>query len=181
MCADSSGVNLPDYIDVLRLAQSDDEFRGVISLAKMERLALKLHDTDGKIQIKLKFGRDVEGLSYIIGHIQGKLPLVCQRCIQPMSHTIDYGFALSPVWTDEQARKLPNKYEALMLPEDEKVVLAELIEDELILQLPILVMHEAEDCQWQPSGNDDILEIETEKPNPFAALAVLKDFRQEKK
>jgi len=54
---------------------------------------------------------------------------------------------------------------------------ADLIEDELILALPVVPINpdsEAIEAEWPA----DMVEIEEETPNPFAALSALKDLKR---
>lgn len=98
--------------------------------------------------------------------------LQCQRCLQPLHE---------PLLVDRWFRFVANEDEAARLDEeteDDVLVLSrafdglELLEDELILALPIVPRHE--DCpEPLPMGSGDE-EVEEDTPNPFAALAALR-------
>ena len=68
---------------------------------------------------------------------------------------------------------LPPDYEPLLVPADGMLRPADMVEDELILALPVVPMkpgtEEAEQgAEWPATADDDM------QANPFAALAALK-------
>ena len=66
---------------------------------------------------------------------------------------------------------LPEGYEALLVPEDGQLKPLDLVEDELVLAVPLVPVapgSEAVECEWEPTVE------EVAKVNPFAALAALK-------
>lgn len=71
--------------------------------------------------------------------------------------------------------ELPESYELIQLDENGEFDLNELIEDELILSLPIVAMHPLEECPMAGAqmtwGEIDPAD---ERPNPFAVLTSLK-------
>ena len=112
--------------------------------------------------------------------IQTQVPLLCQRCLQPYAQ---------PVAVDRWFRFVLDEAQALQedddVPEDllvwtPKLNLLELIEDEVLLDLPLIPKHE--DCAhvWQPEP-DPLIEAVAERPHPFAVLAQLKGENRAKK
>ena len=115
-------------------------------------------------------------------HVQvnTQVPLSCQRCLQPYNQ---------PVAVDRWFRFVLDEAQALQedddVPEDllawtPKFNLLELIEDEVLLDLPLIPKHENCAHTWQPEP-DPLLETVAERPNPFAVLAQLKANAQPKK
>ena len=70
---------------------------------------------------------------------------------------------------EDEAEKLPEDADYLVVPE-QGVVLAEIIEDELLLNVPYTPMHE--DCDALSYKQDDV--AAPVKENPFQVLAALK-------
>lgn len=175
MCADNSVVELPEYIEVLRLAKAEHTLVGKVALARMPRLVQSLTCADGYVDIQLNFGKDVEGHYCISGQMNTDLPLICQRCMLPMQFAVNDNFMLTPVRSDVEAKKLPDHLEPVLLPESERLSLAELIEDELILQLPVVAKHAEAVCSVKilPVEPSSVV-IKKDKPNPFATLVALK-------
>lgn len=171
MCAENQD-QLPTQLDVYRLAQAQDNIKGQFPLVKLLRLAASLSKTEGAAKFELIFGVDFDGRAYIRGTVKANLCLECQSCMQDLSWKVNHKFLLSPVYTHEQAKHLPVFYEPIMLNQEGRVSITELLEDELILQLPLLARHE-ENCisKTESSG----VENEEVKKNPFAALAAFKN------
>ena len=70
---------------------------------------------------------------------------------------------------------MPEAYEPIEVNEFGEVDLLAMVEDEIILALPVVPVHESEHCEV--SDADMVfgkLPPEVDKPNPFAALASLK-------
>lgn len=92
------------------------------------------------------------------------LPLVCQRCFEPMPEALDLAFEFA--LCDEPPESLLEDEEVDWLESADEPALEVLVEDELLMALPIAVMHEGACAQFQQSAG--------ERPNPFAVLKQLK-------
>lgn len=102
--------------------------------------------------------------------------LECQRCLEVYSHPLSVEFKLVLVQSEAEAEHLADEYEPL-LTDREQIRTAELIEDELMLALPIVAMHANEDdCSVQLDRQQGMADeaAEQHKPNPFEALKALK-------
>lgn len=172
---------LPNEINILRLADHGAEMAGVVDIADMSRLQPSLVSSATQAEVQLQFGIDVEKLRYIKGHIKAQLCLVCQRCLQPMDCLIDDDIGLSPVFSEKEANELPNCYEPVMIDNHDTQSLTALIEDELILRMPVVALHENQDCAPEIIAANErahkaALEIISQDTttNPFAVLAELK-------
>ncbi len=151
------------------------EYRGDLSTAGMQRLAESLADTEAPdLQVRLQIGRDAGGVKCLEGEVQGVLHLICQRCLGRVEFPVQRAFRLALVHSEAEADRLAGGYEPLLL-EDERVVVREVIEDELLLALPDFPHHsEADVCTLPEYRDDQETAVVDEKPNPFAALASLK-------
>lgn len=99
------------------------------------------------------------------------LPLECQRCLQPVTVTLRVERSFLFVHGEDTAAQLDADSEDDVLAMTRALDLRELIEDELLLAMPIVPRHEV--CPTPlPVGPDDALA--DDKPNPFAALAALR-------
>jgi len=176
---------LPKEINILNLADHGAHMVGVVDITDMSRLEPSLVSSAHKAEVTLEFGIDVEKLRYIKGHIKAKLALVCQRCLKPMDYLIDDAIALSPVFNENEANELPTSYEPVMIANHETQSLTALIEDELILRLPIVALHENQDCAPRMTTNTEhaqtvALDEEEATNHPFAVLADLTSLPKEK-
>ncbi len=161
--------NLPTLIDPKRLALHGAHLKGQVALAEMSRLHENLCEIRGDVHIDWLFATDEQNRTTIQGKVQTQLFLQCQRCLQPMSYPIDAKVALMVV-TEKQKNDLPAGYEALTLTST-PISLITLIEDELILALPIVAMHTT--CpsnEYKPQN----IENNTFQNNPFQILSKLK-------
>ena len=166
--------HLPEYIDPLRLARQERSVSGSYSLSAMHRLQAYLTDDQGSVEVSLQFGMDDNRLMVIRGELHAELGLLCQRCMEPMRLQVNVPMQLAIVDSEERADALPDDYEPLVVTGDSSSLL-EIVEDELILSLPIVAMHEQDQCTATGllSSSDDDIEV-VEKENPFAVLSELK-------
>jgi uncharacterized protein len=158
-------------VDPWRLAAQGRTLTGRIALDSLPRLAPALAD-GGEAEYRLAFHLDGEHRAVVSGHVSAGLVLQCQRCLGPMLVPVDSHFELAFVHGLDEAARLPESYEPA-LTEDGWVRPAELVEDELLLALPPVPLHDAADCaaeRMEPMPDDG-----PQADNPFAALAALRD------
>jgi len=163
--------DLPQMIEPLRLAKTRESISGQYDLAVMNRLGALLHKEMGTVSFGLEFGRDEENSFYCInGTIEATLTTICQRCLKSMILEIDGKIHLGLITDKSEEENLPPNYEPLTLT-GKPLLLKELIEDEILLAMPIAPMHHNENCIMAGLNNT---QSRTEKVNPFAMLAKLK-------
>jgi len=177
---------LPLFINPERAAARGYEASGVYMLEKMDRLRERLIEPYGKVEVRLKFDKDGRRKS-LAGHIVGEMVVECQRCMSALEMPIDHHFQLGLIETEAEIDGLLPGEEPLMIS-NEDLFLADIIEDELELLLPMVVMHDAGSCELRAmpaftgafTGEeieeipDEAPEIEDKRPNPFAVLVELK-------
>ncbi len=164
---------LPDTIKPQSLVDTGGQINGFILLNKMKRLVAQLASDDGQAEVNVSFGRDLQGIRYIKGSIKTELLLICQRCLESVAIPIDLALNLGLIINTDQAEELPEEYEPLLI-EGQSLSLTQVIEDELILALPIVAMHPESACSMKITDATKI-QADVEKPHPFAALAALKN------
>ncbi len=168
-----SSQHLPVQFAPFRLARQGQRLKGAIEIKGMARLTEALSDTEGAVGIELQFGIDEQGTFYARGHLSTQIQMTCQRCMKPVTLPIEADVALVFVSGDDQARNLAPDYDPYMVGND-AVTLAELVEDELILALPIVALHEDKTCEpilerlHTEADQSDQTQV---KPNPFAVLS----------
>jgi len=104
-----------------------------------------------------------------------RVSLTCQRCLKPVEEAVDIGRWIRFVDTEAEAAALDVDSDDDVLALPRHLDARELIEDELLLALPLVPRHE--DCPEPLAHADDesaVEEEEAERPNPFASLAALK-------
>lgn len=163
---------LPEHIDPFRLVRQNRILSGTLALSRMERLAPLLHTADGVAEVELEFGTDDMGVMCVLGHVKAELHFICQRCMQPMTHVVDAEVALGLVANRDDVDKVAAHYEPLII-EEVPTPLLPIIEDELLLAVPIVALHETGLCAALPLSNI-VVEPAMQRENPFAVLAKLK-------
>ena len=108
---------LPEYIDPLHLADKRGELKGQIPLKNLDRLAKMLINDTGTVAVDLFFGREGR-LAKVEGHIKAVLELECQNCLEAVDLPIDCAIKLGIVNSMDQANRLPEDYEPLMVEEE---------------------------------------------------------------
>ena len=147
---------------------------GHIALARMPRLTGALCDREGEAYAELRFDRDLQGIRFIAGRVAARLRMTCQRCLEPMEVRVERELMLGLVRTESEAERLPAEYEPLLVG-SAPLAIAEAVEDELILGLPLVALHaEGEHCPVRTpyrAGDDD---ARRHGEGPFAVLERLK-------
>lgn len=168
---------LPERVDPFRLAETGTHLRGRFELAEFGRLCASLLSCEGVGEGVLEFGKDEAGTRFLRGRLSVPVLMTCQRCLEPMKYTL--GAELRLALVHSPAQSVPEDHEPLVV-EEARIRLADLIEDELILSLPLVPMHEQDVCPaagiLDRQGED---EPAGERENPFAALAGLKKDRND--
>ena len=164
--------NVPETLDAWRMVGAQRRFDGRVALADMTRLQGLVADAEGECVYSLEFGRDeILRVSYVELIIDTELPLTCQRSMQRFLLPVHVVQRLGLIRDEDEESSLPEGYEAWLVPEDGQLSPLELVEDELVLAVPVVPLSpdgEAVDQHWAPTKE------ETDKVNPFAALAGLK-------
>ncbi|WP_448564299.1 23S rRNA accumulation protein YceD [Thalassotalea ganghwensis] len=167
-------LKLPITINPNKSAQQRAVCDGVFKLSEMNRLLAVCEDCCEHVHVNVKFDVDELGLVVISGKGSATVSLACQRCNEAFEQHLEIDFKFSPVRDAEAAENLPSYYDAIELDENGEVDLRELVEDELILAIPLIPRHELTDCQAPADSVWGELPEEHDKPNPFDVLKKLK-------
>ncbi len=162
---------LPETTNFLKQAERNVTLEGVMPLAKLERLSEVLCDNSGELSARLNFTSS-SGYLGLHGSVEASLELDCQRCMKPMKHVVSGLFKFGLMTSEGYEDKLPPDVDPYLLGGDEQSVV-EILEDELLLSIPIAVAHEKECSEFLKQQNE-ARRVEKEKSNPFAVLKDLK-------
>ncbi len=164
---------IPEHIDPFRYAEQSLGLDGTLKIADMQRLCANvIANNDAMVSAHLQFGVDEQSITFLKGHLETTLSLQCQRCMEPFIYGIITNFVLGIVNTLDEANALPERYEPALAKEGH-LALRELIEDEIILNLPIIPRHEPEDCHVKLPLTDSGWK-QGKGENPFHVLQSLK-------
>ena len=109
-------------------------------------------------------------------HLQAKteVPLTCQRCLKTMDQAlaVDRNFRFVKDEATAEAQDDESEEDLLVISKD--FDLLALIEDELLMALPLVPMHTSCQSEHAPTSKDDSCADADAKPNPFAVLATMR-------
>ena len=170
---------MPERGDPLQLAELGRAYEGELELAGLGRLRGLLANDSGLVRYRLRFDRDGRGRPYVEGRLEASLPLECQRCLKAYELVLDRDWQVMLLAEAAEEGTLDEGEDSRVV-DDEFMPLAELVEDELILSLPLVPKHPAgAACEMPPGAVEEFDEPAYEEPereeeNPFAKLARLK-------
>ena len=162
--------DLSQPINPLRLAKVRERVVGEIQLNSLARLKGILLEDKGELKYSLAFDVDEAGVCIINCDIETQLILECQRCFKPVDVDIQKSTLLGVVDEGDETDSLAKEYEPVQCDEDGVITVEELIEEELLLSIPLSALHPVDKCE----GINDLDRINAEaKLQPFAGLAAL--------
>ena len=145
-------------------------FQGQIEVEALPRLGELLASTSAMIDVQFEFQNSDYETPMLSGDVQAELEIECQRCLQALPVPLQLQFKLLVDAPDDivQESSLDTVYS-----EDGLIDIFEVVEDELILALPLVAMHESNLCNehWQVSENE---QEPAARENPFSVLKDLK-------
>ena len=187
-----NAATLPTAIDLRACAQKAETLSGQAQLAAFERLAEGLPELATGIapvrwsaraewreplgELTPEASRGVVPQPQLWLHLQAsaEVPQVCQRCLLSYAQPVEVDRWFRFVASEAAALAEDEECEEDLLVLESRFDLVVLIEDELLLELPLVPMHEQCPQPVRMSAGDLPEIVEQEKPNPFAALAALK-------
>jgi uncharacterized protein len=174
---------LPKRINVERLCQHLDRLQGQIFAKELPRLLDMVESIETPVKVLLDFKHDEIGEAIVSGFVEAKVMLICQRCMQPYCHEVTNNVNWAVVKNDTKAKQVQQQYDPVLESGNNELELLAQLEDEIILSIPIIPMHEnLDDCIREPefTSAQAITEsvgvpVEIKAySNPFADLANLK-------
>jgi uncharacterized protein len=174
----------PSQIDVRKFALASEALSGQDALLNYERLAQDLQrdtvDFDKKTVTWSARGETLTppgggAQPWLHLSAQADVPMVCQRCLGPVDVALDIDSTFRFVPTEAIAMAEDDESEEDLLVLSKQFDLQALIEDELLMALPIVPKHEVCPGNVKLASTDEEFKAAlTQKPNAFAALGSLK-------
>jgi uncharacterized protein len=177
-------------LNVKAFAREGLSLQGQMGLAQFARLAeLALSPVESSLQdsgepthvswaLQGELVLVSDGDSQIWMHLKAEvdLPMQCQRCMGPVNLSVKTDASFRFVSDEATAEAEDDESEEDLLVLTPELNVLELIEDELIMSAPLVPMHEKCPNLVPMSAVDEAFEEALEaRPNPFAALAQLKN------
>jgi len=161
-------------IDSLEFARQGKRLQGEIAVAGLDSLQEHLHANSGTLQYTLIGKSGENGKPRLVLAVSGELILVCQRCLGPMVFPLAIESTLEPVKGGESFLPLEDEDDLIdTIPADAAMDVRALIEEEVVLSLPIAPVHDMEEC----TAAERMRKLAPGKSNPFEVLAALKKNR----
>jgi len=151
--------------DIDLLADSKAEFELLVPLARMSRVPREFVRPGNSVTAKISFAREDRRVVARVG-LGGTLTLTCQRCMKPMQWPLATQSSAVLVGTERESDELPPGTETVHAA-DRRVRLMDLIEEELLLALPLVPMHEGTE------GEDATADAGHPVQRPFEQLGEL--------
>lgn len=177
-----SSAPFPERIDAVKMFARMGSITADLPLDRLQRFSGQLSGDalqgpeKRAVAVDLHFGTDEEGRRLLSGTLDAQVPVVCQRCLQDMELELHCDLSLLVFDSEEELQKLPvggeHSREGVVMTEEGLDVVG-LIEDELLLSLPMIPMHADPGCNRILNELKEGGDLET-RPNPFAVLAELK-------
>lgn len=173
----------PRKLDIEAMARDAQQLSGKWPASDFERLAeagaaeVPVRDwppVQWSARAEQRQQRGAEPQIWLHLQAQARAHLSCQRCLQPVEEDLVLDRWFHFVRDEELAASLDAESEDDVLSLGGRLDLLDLIEDELLLALPLVPRHEH--CPQPLQLPDTVAElpVEQDKPNPFAVLAALK-------
>jgi uncharacterized protein len=160
-------------LEVDRLSRGAAALEFDVELTQLPRLRSRVELIGGSVHGTVRFARK-SGRAVADVTLEGTARLTCQRCMQPMSLPLSAHVPVAVLSSAEEASALEDAFEPVLAPEG-RISVGELIEEEVLLSLPIVPMHvEGGQCpssEAHIAADDAPADAVTQRP--FARLGEL--------
>ena len=137
---------LTGWYDPGLLGSQQASLSGDIHVKSLRRLCELLDSEEGTVKAEFRFDQRQPQCVTVEIDYEAALAVVCQRCLEPFTLSLADHSALAIVEPDGSEDYAPEGFEPLLL-EEAKLQPVALLEDELIMALPLVPRHEEEaDC-----------------------------------
>lgn len=165
---------LPTHIDPRKLALQGNFLEGTVNVEDLPRLESSVSSVCGPLEAKVQFGLDESRAKIVNGNAKVSVETICQRCLDPLVIELTAEFAVQVIWSEEHINRVAANYEPWLVL-DKMANLNELLEDEILLALPLVNYHDVGEC----TGDTFLEEVEAigdevVSDNPFNVLLQLK-------
>lgn len=126
--------------DLMVMAEREGVLEGDIALADLSRLKGLLNASEGSARARITLRRGHDELLLMDVECEAALELTCQRCLEPVIYKVNEKTEFAVAETEESLGILPRGTELIALDGD-RFQPASVIEDELIVSLPLVPRH----------------------------------------
>ena len=154
---------MTEQADPFQLVERGAVIEGVYGVPALSRVRAAVYDSVGEFTVRLEFRPDAAWHAVIVGRLTGTVTLQCQRCLEAMAIDLDIRPHLGLCTSEAEVERLPDELEPL-LAGDAPLNIREVVEDEILLALPIVARH-ARPCGQVPvTEADDPADEDARRP-----------------
>ncbi|MFW2078900.1 YceD family protein [Acinetobacter sp. ULE_I010] len=182
-----SANTFPAQIEPFKWAEQGYAWSGTLPLSRFVRIAREaVGSIDHQlITIDCKLSMDAyHRIVWVDGRVEVSVPMECQRCLESVEISLASDFHLALMDDESLIERLDEDADFIVLGESDATTKADyasntpatvnllaLLEDELLLLMPLSPKHDACEHKHQPAVEDI---VEEKRDNPFDVLAGLK-------
>lgn len=139
-------MSAPGYLDALRVARTGASLEGELGAEQLPRLLEHLTAADAAVQYRIAGGCEA-GRPVLSLWVAVDVRLVCQRCLEPYQQHLELRNVLPIARNAEELLRWEADDPLLdALVAEERLDLAALVEDEILLSLPLAPRHPEGEC-----------------------------------
>ncbi len=131
-------------VDPWRFCRDGQAWETRSEVAEFPRLAGEF--TQGALLCRVVGRADQRGSLSLQVSISGDVELVCQRCLGSMPYTVELERTLYLARNEAELERLDALPDSDAIQPGERLGLVELVEDEVLLSLPLAAMHAEGEC-----------------------------------
>lgn len=135
-------------VEARKLAEKSATLSGLIEPANLPRVLEAVLTLDAAIQVNIVFAFSGNGKPTVRINVSGEVKMACQRCLDDVAIALELDNELTVVAHDDEAKSVQGLLEPIVL-EDGLLDIYALVEDEILLSLPIVSKHDDSNRQCQ--------------------------------
>jgi len=161
---------LPERVNHRKFAEEKTELDGAIPLSAFTRLVELLADDAGEVRLRLRFRKGRKRKPLVIGDCRVSVQMICQTCLEPVQVEVVANIRTLLLDSLDELVALRQSEDGTLCDAD-TVSLVDILEDDLIVNLPMVARHAAGECAplEYPAAPGEQDGAETFRP--FAGLA----------
>lgn len=171
----------PQRLDVRAFAEEGAELSGQAELRSFARLADEAGGAGGERPVEWTAQGELLNPRHVMPEVwlhlvaSTVLPMTCQRCLEPVDVPLALERSFRFVADEATAAAQDDESEEDVLAISPSFNLLGLVEDELLMEVPVVPRHEVCPKPVRLAAQDEDFDEAAPRENPFAALKVLKN------
>ena len=156
-------------IEPFSLAKKNKTLSGKICQSKLKNFSQVIEKPENNVSYTLNFKMDETNRPVIFGNVSTRVALKCNRCLKLIEQPINADIMLYPVASESSYSNLPEGVDGILA--DKPLNFMDILEEELILALPLVARHIDGDANCTPGfDNNEPKEssVKASKVQPFA-------------